>query len=182
MKVAVDRRRFLQGLGQMGLMAGVSPWLMNIKTVSAKSADSMLSDEALATIAELSYRLLPLKDTSSPVYRAVARSVQEQINQRPGAGELVSQGLASLNNFAAKPWIRLPTKQRVEAMEALADSPLIGMIRWTTSEIVLRDKAVWEQLGYQGSAIEHGGYLHRGFDDIDWLPAPGTLMKGAGAK
>lgn len=182
MKRSVNRRRFLQGLGRMGLMAGASPWLMSIKTVSAEPGDSLLNAEALATIAELSYRLLPLKDASSPVYQAVARSVQEQINQRPGAGDLVNKGMASLNNFAGKPWIRLPAKQRVEAMEALADSPLIGMIRWTTSELVLRDKEVWDQLGYQGSAIEHGGYLHRGFDDIDWLPAPGTLMKGANAK
>ena len=25
-------------------------------------------------------------------------------------------------------------------------------------------------LGFEGSAVEHGGYLDRGFDDIDWLP------------
>lgn len=30
--------------------------------------------------------------------------------------------------------------------------------------------AVWAKLGYEGSSAEHGGYIHRGFDDIDWLP------------
>ena len=29
--------------------------------------------------------------------------------------------------------------------------------------------AVWAKLGYEGSSAEHGGYIHRGFDDIDWL-------------
>jgi len=42
-----------------------------------------------------------------------------------------------------------------------------------TAEIVMRDPALWKTLGYQGSSIEHGGYLYRGFDDIDWLPQPG---------
>jgi hypothetical protein len=25
-------------------------------------------------------------------------------------------------------------------------------------------------VGYGGSAIEQGGYINRGFDEIDWLP------------
>jgi hypothetical protein len=31
---------------------------------------------------------------------------------------------------------------------------------------------VHELLGYEGPAYEKGGYLHRGFDDLDWLPTP----------
>jgi hypothetical protein len=29
---------------------------------------------------------------------------------------------------------------------------------------------VWPLFGYQGSSLEYGGYLERGFDDIAWLP------------
>jgi hypothetical protein len=28
---------------------------------------------------------------------------------------------------------------------------------------------VWTKLGYEGPSAPEGGYLHRGFDDIDWL-------------
>ena len=28
---------------------------------------------------------------------------------------------------------------------------------------------VWAHIGYEGSSFERGGYLQRGFDDIDWL-------------
>lgn len=31
------------------------------------------------------------------------------------------------------------------------------------------NKTVWHLLGYEGSSWEKGGYLHRGFDDIDWI-------------
>ena len=33
-------------------------------------------------------------------------------------------------------------------------------------------KALWPKFGYEGSSFEHGGYLHRGFNDLDWLPDP----------
>jgi hypothetical protein len=34
---------------------------------------------------------------------------------------------------------------------------------------IFRNRFVWALLGYQGSSIEYGGYLERGFDDIGWL-------------
>ncbi len=32
------------------------------------------------------------------------------------------------------------------------------------------NKEVWPKFGYEGSSAEHGGYINRGFADIDWLP------------
>ena len=29
---------------------------------------------------------------------------------------------------------------------------------------------IWKIFGYEGSSVEYGGYLGRGFDDIAWLP------------
>ena len=34
------------------------------------------------------------------------------------------------------------------------------------------DLNVTRRFGYQGPSLEEGGYLHRGFDDLDWLPTP----------
>ena len=28
---------------------------------------------------------------------------------------------------------------------------------------------VWRELGYQGPSFPYGGYLERGFNDIDWI-------------
>jgi hypothetical protein len=28
---------------------------------------------------------------------------------------------------------------------------------------------VWKKFGYEGSSADKGGYIHRGFDDIDWV-------------
>jgi hypothetical protein len=29
---------------------------------------------------------------------------------------------------------------------------------------------VYRFFGFEGSSVEHGGYIDRGFDDIGWLP------------
>ena len=29
---------------------------------------------------------------------------------------------------------------------------------------------VYRFFGFEGSSVEHGGYIQRGFDDIGWLP------------
>lgn len=34
------------------------------------------------------------------------------------------------------------------------------------------DHEVWELLGYEGGSFDKGGYIDRGFDDLDWLPTP----------
>ena len=28
---------------------------------------------------------------------------------------------------------------------------------------------VWPKFGYEGASADKGGYIHRGFDDIDWI-------------
>jgi hypothetical protein len=30
---------------------------------------------------------------------------------------------------------------------------------------------VWAKFGYEGPSADKGGYISRGFDDIDWLEA-----------
>jgi hypothetical protein len=31
---------------------------------------------------------------------------------------------------------------------------------------------VWAALGYEGSSYDKGGYINRGFNDLNWLPEP----------
>jgi hypothetical protein len=30
---------------------------------------------------------------------------------------------------------------------------------------------VWPKFGYEGASADKGGYINRGFNDIDWLPS-----------
>jgi hypothetical protein len=39
---------------------------------------------------------------------------------------------------------------------------------------VCSDQRTWELVGYEGPSFGKGGYLERGFDDLDWLPDPSS--------
>jgi len=48
-------------------------------------------------------------------------------------------------------------------------------VRWTAYFGIYNNKDVWPLFGYQGSSVEHGGYIDRGFSDITFVPQGPTL-------
>ena len=48
----------------------------------------------------------------------------------------------------------------------------------TTVVALYDDHEVWELLGYEGASFDKGGYIDRGFDDLDWLPDPRVEESG----
>jgi hypothetical protein len=100
----------------------------------------------------------------------VADRVSLLASQVPAMAALMEGGIAALNSTDKGPWLELPEPEQVAIIQGLAGTPFFNFLHWTTAEIVMRDPALWAELGYQGSSIEHGGFLNHGFDDIDWLP------------
>lgn len=59
-----------------------------------------------------------------------------------------------------------------KSLREIEDAEFFAFVRGVAVTTLYNDPEVWELLGYEGSSFEHGGYLHRGFDDLDWLPDP----------
>ncbi len=179
MRLNMLRRRFLRGMGQTGLLFTIFPTLLHTKIAGAEAKSApALSQQELDVLADLAYQMVPLLEPSSPVYRSVAAAIQNRALQNAGLVALVSNGIVALNDKNDKPWLELTAKQRVAVIQSQYSNQFLGLIRWLACEQVLRDTQVWVTLGYQGSSIEYGGYLHRGFDDIDWLPkSPATTAQ-----
>ena len=49
-------------------------------------------------------------------------------------------------------------------------SEFFATIRAATINNLYTNPLVYRFFGFEGSSVEHGGYIHRGFDDIGWLP------------
>ena len=62
--------------------------------------------------------------------------------------------------------------ERVAALREMAATPFFATVRPMALFGLYGNKAVWPRFGYQGSSWEYGGYIDRGFDDLDWLPEP----------
>ena len=76
-----------------------------------------------------------------------------------------------MNAISQGNWLDASVDDKLGVMEALQDEAFFGQLLNAAIDAVYQDPAVYRRLGYEGSAIEFGGYLNRGFDDIDWLPA-----------
>jgi hypothetical protein len=67
--------------------------------------------------------------------------------------------------------------KREEYLRGLEGSPFFLLVYQETITGLYGDPTVSILLGDEGSSVEHGGYLNRGFDDIGWLPADKQVNK-----
>jgi hypothetical protein len=86
------------------------------------------------------------------------------------------EGLASLDARAASDggqgFADLDDSAALTLLRDIGDAAFFVFIRSVAIVSLYDDAEVHQLLGYGGPSFEQGGYLHRGFDDLDWLPTP----------
>ena len=85
---------------------------------------------------------------------------------------LLRDGLASLDAVAEGAWHERTEVDRVSALKEIQSTPFFLTVRVMTLFGLYGNPAIWPAFGYEGASYEQGGYLFRGFDDLDWLPEP----------
>ena len=85
------------------------------------------------------------------------------------AGAMIKKASGDLNRDDGGDWMKARVEQQLSILQARQQSDWFRYLRERTIESLYRNPVVWKLVGYEGSSIEHGGYLNRGFDDIDWL-------------
>jgi len=123
------------------------------------------------TLSHFSFRLFPHDGLPAGTYDDIAAALLSRASNDRILAELLETGVADLNEGGATIWLERAEAQQIDAVRSMEGSSFFRAMRSATIEHLYRNKEVWQLLGYQGSSIEFGGYVDRGFDDIDWLPA-----------
>ena len=84
----------------------------------------------------------------------------------------LTQGLNSLDGLAGGDFCAIDDDNAYRVLKGIEGTDFFGFVRRTTVLNLYDDQEVWAVLGYEGPSFDEGGYLHRGFDDLDWLPEP----------
>ena len=151
-----------QTLAAITVVVAASPLLScsdNNATVSAKGYSDL---EILSSVA---YDLFPHKALSPDLYLQVGQRLLRLDSS------VVSQGLLQLQSEAGnRSWIDVSESERLSVLKSIEKSEFFALLRSVTIDVLYHDSAMFELVGYGGSAIEKGGYINRGFDDINWLP------------
>lgn len=85
---------------------------------------------------------------------------------------ILAQGLADLDALAGGDFVGLSNADGYTLLKRIENTPFFGYVRRFTTVALYDDPETWQALGYEGSSFDKGGYLHRGFNDLDWLPEP----------
>jgi hypothetical protein len=122
--------------------------------------------EAAVRVARLSFP----HDVPADVYETAAREAL-QANADPITRSRVVRGLEHAAGLSAD-------AELLRWLEAESDEPWFRAFRQLVLPGVYGHPQVWALIGYQGPSFDLGGYLHRGFDDLDWLPDPRVQEAG----
>jgi hypothetical protein len=108
-------------------------------------------------------------------YERTADAILSQAGDSLWHRLVLTEGLATLDARVGSGRGRfadLDDHAALDLLRGIEDAEFFVFIRSVAVVALYDDPEVHELLGYGGPSFEQGGYLHRGFDDLDWLPNP----------
>jgi hypothetical protein len=96
-------------------------------------------------------------------YERTADAILAAAAEDPRLRTQLDQGLRDLEALGGP---------KVEVLRGMATTEFFEAVRANTVTTLYNDPEVWRILGWEGESYGQGGYLERGFGDLDWLPDP----------
>ena len=166
-----SRRDFLGFSGQLllgGAALTLSPLSLAANTIEALKFQS-LDPAAVRLLTQASRLLFPHNSLGQSVYLEAVKALDAKISGSTDKAALIGQAVDFLQGQTDNAWEAAGAERQLAALRAGQQEAWFGFFRESTIESLYRNPVVWRLVGYEGSSIEYGGYLERGFDDIDWL-------------
>lgn len=174
----MDKTKSPQGLTRRQLLstataAGAS-FVVGAGFIAAPNAawameTSALKPETFATLVQMARDIYPHDKVGDEYYVMAVKGYDTA-----DAAEGVEAGIAALDaaargkgfgSYLGTGWER----DRVDILRGMEDSAFFQQVRGGLVTGLYNQKAVWPIFGYEGSSFEFGGYIDRGFNDINWL-------------
>jgi hypothetical protein len=173
---SVDRRSFVRGVGVLtGVIALGHPlaallpsraWAVELRVLSSGEAAALLA--MIRTIA-------PHDTLDDAAYALVVNAVDADAAGAAGARADLKAGIASLGDeFASR-----SEDARALHLKAIESGAFFQSVRTKTLMTLYSNPIAWAHFGYEGESFSKGGYLVRGFNDLQWLPEVPLTDSGA---
>lgn len=130
------------------------------------------TDEATEALIALIKAAFPHETVPDAAYRRTAETVRAAAEDTTWMRVKLAQGLDSLQGLAEGRFTELTAQEALPLLLRVQHTTFFGFVRQTAVVTLYEDEEVWEALGYEGPSVDKGGYIDRGFDDLDWLPDP----------
>lgn len=165
---AVSRRDFLAGSGKTALGAAmvVGAGTLVVPTAGWGMEVKALKPETMATLVQMARDIYPHDQVHDKYYAKAVKGFDDEAKK-----DMIEEGVAALDasagdgGYLGTGW----EADRVKLLTGIEDSPFFQAVRGTMVVSLYNQKALWPLFGYEGASAHKGGYLERGFDDIDWV-------------
>ena len=171
----VSRRSLIEAAGATLIVAAVTPAGVILGYDNAWSAAAeALQPESFATLVQMSRDIYPHDQLADDFYAAAVSGLDASAKSDAAAKTMLEEGVAALNKAAmglkAENYRSLGNEMdRLALLKETQGSAFFQKVRGNLITGIYNNKEVWPILGYEGESASKGGYINRGFNDLDWL-------------
>ena len=168
-KQGLSRRALLSRAVAAGALAVAGAGFIAAPDAAWAVEVTAISEHEMATLLQMARDIYPHDKVGDRFY-AIAVKGYDTAEQKAA----VTEGIAALdaaakaagfNDYLSTGW----EDDRVAILRGLQDTPFFQTVRGGLVTGLYNQKEVWPIFGYEGESYSQGGYINRGFDDIDWL-------------
>jgi hypothetical protein len=134
--------------------------------------DTALTEEARSVLIRVIRVAFPHPSFPDAPYERTADTILAEAEASTWFRVAITQGLLTLAHLAGGDFRELNDEDATKVLRRIESTQFFGFVRRTTVLNLYDNEDVWEALGYEGPSFDKGGYVNRGFDDLDWLPEP----------
>ena len=170
-----SRRVFLKGAATAVPVAAVATSVAVSIEGAWADETSALSPATMKTLLKVARDIYPHDVLGDSYYITAIKPWDGKAAKDPAVKTMIEGGVTRLDQAARErhnvPYAEVGWESdRVALLQGIEQSEFFQKIRGDLIVSIYNNKEVWPRFGYEGSSAEHGGYIKRGFADIDWLP------------
>ncbi len=165
----LTRRQLLSRTVATGALAVVGTGFVAAKDAAWAMEVTAIQPGEMAALLQMARDIYP-HDQVPDAYYAVAvkgyDSAENAAKVAAGVAELDAAARAAGHaDYVSIGW----EEDRVKVLQAIEGGAFFQTVRAGLVTGLYNQKEVWPIFGYQGESFSQGGYIERGFNDIDWL-------------
>src|SRR5271166_3259023 len=102
-------------------------------------------------------------------YHRLHPELDDQAAKDQDLSGFLSNGVETLNSQTGTRWTGLSEEAKLQALKRVEQTPFFQRLRSDFLLYFYSNPAIWPLFGYEGPSNDQGGYLNRGFNDIEWI-------------
>jgi hypothetical protein len=165
----LTRRQLLSRGLSAGALAVIGTGFIAAPNAAWAVEVTVITPEQMATLLQMARDIYPHDQVADQFYAVAVKGYDSEDMKA-----MVAEGVAALDaaakaagfdSYVATGW----EEDRVKLLQSIEATPFFGTVRAGLVTGLYNQKEIWPIFGYEGESFSKGGYIERGFNDINWL-------------